>query len=128
MQFAEPSRQAEGKVYLPMESDVAFAVDMERFLGTLREFDRAVLVLVGLRGLSEVLAAKRLHSHQARVSRRYWVAVEEVFRLLVRGLYARPCEVSDGEEQAEEAGGESSVAQVESRVVAGREPGQAVPA
>ena len=116
----ERTSHAEGVAYRPLERDVAFAVDMERFLGALDGFDRAVLVLVGLRGLSEVIAAKRLHSGQARVSRRYWQAVEEMFRLLVWAKYVRPLENNNAEEQTEKAGAKSSVAQVASRVAGAR--------
>ncbi|MGH9793379.1 MAG: hypothetical protein ACRD5G_01280 [Candidatus Acidiferrales bacterium] len=105
--------QREGKVYGALERDVALIVDMERLLGALTRFQRAVLALVGLRGLGEVVAAKRLHSNQAAVGRAYWRAVDALYWLLVGAKYLQPLAGgSDGEDQAEEAGAESSVAEV----------------
>ncbi len=110
----------EGKTGGRLEGDVALIVDVERLLRALTKFQRAVVAVVGLRGVGEVAAAKRLHSNQVVVGRTYWRAVEVLYWLLVGAKYVEA--VSDGEDQAEEAGAESSVAQVAAgRTGAGRE-------
>lgn len=90
----------EGKPRRPLEEHAAFVADMERLLCALEEFDRAVLVLVGQRGLSETLAAKRLHTYQARVSRCYWRAVLQTYQRLVAAKYVEATEEIDAETSA----------------------------
>ncbi|MGH9859166.1 MAG: hypothetical protein ACRD5F_03975 [Candidatus Acidiferrales bacterium] len=106
MQLAERVSHIEGKAYRPFEEQAVFAADMERLLGGFDGLDRAVLVLVGQRGLGEVAAAKRLRTHQAEVTRRYWRTVEQMYRLLVVGGYVEESVALEGSEGPTGRGGE----------------------
>jgi hypothetical protein len=117
------SSHAEGKPERRVEREVALIADVERLLGALTQFERAVVALVGVRRLSESTAAARLGTARIRVAKTYWQAVDALYWLMVGACYVRSIGECDGEEQAEEAGGEPSVAEVEPGVVAGREAG-----